>query len=94
MSERKKMILSYSKLLEMLHMDLMGPMQGRKYRDMSAIYHVLEGIDTIFHGEVLIWQNFERNPHKSTISRDISLQCLKKTPLFAVEGIQTPNQKV
>ena len=29
-------------------------------------------IDTIFHGEISIRQNFERNLQKSTISRDIS----------------------
>ena len=46
--------------------------QGRKYRNMSVIYRVSKGIDTIFHGEILIRQNFGRNPQKSAISRDKS----------------------
>ena len=52
--------------------------QRRKYRDMSAIYRVLKGVNTIFHGEISIQRNFGRNPKKSTISGDFG----DKSPIF------------
>ena len=36
----------------------------RKYCDMSVIYRVSEGMDTIFYGEISIRRNFGRNPQK------------------------------
>ena len=40
---------------------------GRKYHDMSVIYRVSEGMNTIFYGEISFWRNFERNRKKSSL---------------------------
>ena len=45
---------------------------SRYVDDILPIYRVSEGINTIFHGEIFR-RNFERNPQKSAISRDISM---------------------
>ena len=44
---------------------LVGWLRARgKYRNMSTIYCVSEGIDTIFYYEISVWRNLARNPKK------------------------------
>ena len=38
---------------------------SRYVGDISPIYHVSEGMNMIFYGEILLWQNFERNLKKN-----------------------------
>ena len=73
MSDRK-MMFSFSRLLEMLHMDLMGPMQGKKYCDMLAIYR-----QCIMYRRVSI-RYFMEKYRSDEISREI--QKISDNPSF------------
>ena len=50
-----------------------GSRQGRKCRDISAIYRVSKGFDTIFHGEISVRQYFRIYREKSAIYHNISV---------------------
>ena len=86
---------------------LVGWLRARgKYRNMSTIYCVSEGIDTILHGEISVRRYFGRNLQKSAISHDISaincrffpiyhlvnaLQCLKN--LLLLRGFEPQTKR-